>query len=305
MRAGRSSDFGSKVDWVTAGRRMRSGWLCLIVLVVAAAGCRTHLSLRDNTLRTTSTLTDLNYQQVLDNLARFHDNPAAMPSIAVVNAGTVNVADQQSFNANATYAPTLTFGQQIGSGLPILSLLLNPSGQRSVTENWSLAPVTDIDNLRRIRCAYQLLVTDGAPDSTCIPCRDLIKRFYLGEQDDLDCVIPKGWYGVGCKQNVPECACYLGHYCNTYVWVTADGLDGLTRFTMTVIDLATGKPHAPTKTVVRTYGADGKLENTQVTTTEIDADALKEMRKEAGQSDRVRQYLSPPLVNPGLFFVPR
>jgi hypothetical protein len=96
----------------------------------------------------------------------------------------------------------------------------------------------------------------------------------------------------------------VGHFGKTYVWVNADGLDGLTRFTMTVIDLATGKPHAPTKTVVSTYGPDGKLQNTQVTTTEIDSGALKEMRKEAGQTDRARQYLSPPLVNPGLFFVP-
>jgi hypothetical protein len=262
------------------------------------------LSLRDNTLRTTGTLSDLNYQQVLDNLARFYNNPGAMPSIAVINAGTVTVADTQTVNGNATYAPTLTFGQQIGAGLPILSLLLNPSGSRNVTENWSLAPVTDIDNLRRIRCAYQLLVCNGNLDSSCIPCRELIKRFYLGEQDDIDCVIPKGWYGVGCKRDVPESACYVGHYCDTYVWVNADGVDGLTRFTMTVIDLATGKPHAPTKSVVRTFDPDGKLQNTQVTTTEIDEQALKEMHKEAGQSDRVRQYLSPPLVNPGLFFVP-
>jgi hypothetical protein len=288
----------------SSGRLARAWWPILICLLASISGCRTHLSLRDNTLRTAGTLTDLNYQQVLDNLARFHDNPAAMPSFAVVNAGTVNVADQTSFNANATYAPTLTLGQQIGSGLPLLSLLFNPSGQRNVTENWSLAPVTDIDNLRRIRCAYQLLVAGGTLDSNCIPCQDLIKRFYLGEQDDLDCVIPKGWYGVGCKKDVPECACYVGHCGKTYVWVNADGLDGLTRFTMTVIDLATGKPHAPTKTVVRTFGPDGKLQNTQVTTTEIDSEALKEMRKEAGQTDRARQYLSPPLVNPGLFFVP-
>ena len=73
---------------------------------------------------------------------------------------------------------------------------------------------------------------------------------------------------------------------------------------MTVLDLATGKPHAPTKMVVKTYKGDGTLDNTQVTTTEIDSEALKEMRKEAGQTDRARQYLSPPLVNPGLFFVP-
>ncbi len=302
MRAGSFIDCRLAIPGVA--RTASGAWLALLLFVVATAGCRTHLSLRDNTLKTTSTLADLNYQQVLDNLARFHDNAAAMPSFAVVNAGTVNVADQQSFNANATYAPTLTFAQQIGAGLPILSLLLNPSGQRNVTENWSLAPVTDIDNLRRIRCAYQLLVNDGTLDTNCIPCRELIKRFYLGEQDDLNCVIPKGWYTVGRKCDVPECACYVGHYCNTYVWVTADGLDGLTRFTMTIVDLATGKPHAPTKSVVRTFGPDGKLQNTQVTTTEIDTEALKEMRKEAGQTERTRQYLSPPLVNPGLFFVP-
>ncbi len=45
-----------------------SSWYCLLA---AIAGCRTHLSLRDNTVLTTETLTDLNYQQVLDNLARF------------------------------------------------------------------------------------------------------------------------------------------------------------------------------------------------------------------------------------------
>lgn len=280
--------------------------MAVVVLVASlAVGCRTHRSLRDNTLRTTGTLTDLNYQQVLENLARFHVNPATMPSLAVVNAGTVNVTDQKSVNTSATYAPTITFAQQFGSGLPILSTLLSPGGSRNITENWSLAPVTDIDNLRRIRCAYQLLVADGALDTQCIPCRELIERFYLGEQDSLECVIPKGWYGVGSKKDVPADAFYVAHHCDTFVWVEAGGLDGLTIFTMTVIDLATGKPHAPTKTVVRTYNAEGKLDNTQVTTIEIDTEALEQMRKRARHADRARQYLTPPLVNPGLFFVPR
>ena len=74
--------------------------LAAAVLVCAAGGCRTHLALRDSTLLTTSTLADLNYQQVLDNLARFEKNPGAMPSLAVINAGTVNVADQKSFSGN-------------------------------------------------------------------------------------------------------------------------------------------------------------------------------------------------------------
>src|SRR5262245_54866596 len=283
---------------------MRAGLAVLIgVILSAMPGCRTHLSLRDNTLLTTATLSDLNYQQVLDNLARFENNAAAMPSVAVINAGTVNVADQKSFNGNATYSPTLTFAQQAGSGLPILSLLFNSSGSRNLSENWSMVPVTDIDNLRRIRCAYQLIV--AGETSQCDQCRELLERFYDGEQENLDCVIPRGWYHVGCAKQVPPCACYVGQYCGTYVWVTQEGLDGLTRFTMTVIDLATGKPHAPTKRVVRTYKADGTLDNTQVTTTEIDRDALEKLRKDNQTSERPRQYVNPPIVNPGMFYVPR
>jgi hypothetical protein len=280
---------------------MRARLFSLLVLFLG--GCQTHLCLCDNTVRTAATLTDLNYQQVLDNLAMFVANPSVMLSVAVINAGTVTVADQKTANASATYAPTVTFQQQAGAGLPILSLLFNPSASRNVTENWSLAPVTDIDNLRRIRCAYQLLVLGGGETTDCDRCAELLQRFYLGETDRMDCVLPTGWYHTGCKKDVPKDACYVAHYCNTYVWVLSDGIDGLTRFTMTVIDLATGKPHAPMKTVVRTYKADGALDNTQVTTTGIDWEALDDQRK-GRRPERQRVYVNPPLVNPGLYFVP-
>ncbi len=283
---------------------MRAAGL-LIALSMLAGGCRTHLSLRDNTVATTETLTDLNYQQVMDNLARFVANPAVMPSLAIVNAGTVNVADQKGMSANGTYSPTLTQGMQFGAGLPILSMLFNPSASRNLTENWSLAPVTDVDNLRRIRCAFQMVVMGEGATTDCIDCRDMLERFYLGEQDNLDCVLPAGWFHAGCEDDVPPNACYVGHCGRLFVWVTPEGLDGLTRFTMTVIDLATGKPHAPTKTVVRTYKADGTLDNMQVTTTEVDLEALEKQHKEGTRFDRVRQYVSPPTVNPGMFFVPR
>jgi hypothetical protein len=84
-----------------------------------------------------------------------------------------------------------------------------------------------------------------------------------------------------------------------------DGMEGLTRFTMTVLELATGKPHAPMKTVVRTYKADGSLDNTQVTTTEIDTDALERIKKKAYRPDRRRAIDGPGPVAPGLLFVPR
>src|SRR4051812_164462 len=95
--------------------------LVLVACVPFLSGCLTHLSLRQNTVCTTSTLTDLNYQQVLDNVARFVVNPSIMPYFAVVSAGTVTVQDQKSASASATYNPTLTFQQEGGGALPILS----------------------------------------------------------------------------------------------------------------------------------------------------------------------------------------
>src|SRR5262249_14924692 len=43
--------------------------LFLLLTLPLLGGCATHCSLRENTLKTSATLTDLNYQQVLDNVA--------------------------------------------------------------------------------------------------------------------------------------------------------------------------------------------------------------------------------------------
>jgi hypothetical protein len=280
-------------------------WAVVLALLPAVGGCATQASLRDNTVRTAATLTDLNYQQVLNNVAMFVANPAALPSVAVVNSGTVTVTDQKAYSTSATYSPTLPFSQQGGGALPILTLLFNPSVQRQLTENWTVTPVTDVDSLRRIRCAFQLLVLRGGQTSDCQNCRQLLEDFFLGESDRMDCLVPSGWYGTGCKADVPHDACYVGHCGTTYVWVMPDGLEGLTRFTMTVLELATGKPHAPMKTVVRTYKGDGTLDSTQVTTTEIDTAALERIKKQVYRPDRPRAMEGPGSVAPGLLFVPR
>ncbi|MBX9580043.1 MAG: hypothetical protein K2X87_07005 [Gemmataceae bacterium] len=242
---------------------------------------------------------------MLNDVAMFAVDPAALPAVAVVNSGTVTVTDQAGYSTNATYAPTLPFSQQGGGAWPILSLFFNPSGRRQLTENWTLAPVTDIDALRRIRCAFQLLVLRGGQTSDCADCRRLLEDFFPGESGRLDCLIPAGWYGVGCKADVPRDDCHVGRCGGTYAWVTPAGRVGLARFTMTVLELATGKPHAPTKTVVRTYKGDGTLDNTQVTTTEMDAAALDRIKKKVDRPDRRPISDGPGPVSPGLLFVPR
>jgi len=46
-------------------------------------------------------------------------------------------------------------------------------------------------------------------------------------------------------------ACYVGRHGDTFVWVTAAGMNGLAVFAMGALDLATGKLHTPQQTVVR------------------------------------------------------
>ena len=247
--------------------------LTLTLLILAFAGCKTHIVLRDHTLDTSGTLADLNCQQVLDNVARFVSNSSTLPSVAVFNSGSVIVSDQGSFNGAGTYSPTIWPSQQSG-GFPIFSAFLNPNLSRNLTENWGMVPVTDINKIRRLRCAFQLLVC-GYTCSNCEDCLKTLDGFFPTDPEKLPCAIPVGWYGVGCEEDVPDNACYVGNYEDTYVWVTSDGIEGLTRFTMTVMQLSTSDRDDPKKVVVKKYNAEGELESTEVTTEEVDEDAAK------------------------------
>src|SRR5947209_12638093 len=126
-----------------AGEMTMRRFLLVVGMLAGLNGCTTHLALRKDTVQTTDTLMDLQYQQVLDNVARFHANPDTTPSFAVASAGTVSVADTAGAGVSPTYSPTLTFSQQGGGALPILSLLFPLTASRAVTENWSLTPITD------------------------------------------------------------------------------------------------------------------------------------------------------------------
>jgi hypothetical protein len=280
---------------------------CQVILLFYGSGC-THVPLMSNTARVTSTLADLHIQLVLDNVARFHDNPDTIPSFAVANAGTVSVSDQAGVGVSPSYAPTLTTAQQGGGALPIFSLLLPFNAQRSLTENWSLAPVTDSDNLRRLRCAFRLLV-QGKAATNYEFCENQMKEFFVGENVNLaDSFPPRGWYATGGKSSVPENACYVGHHGKTYVWVTPDGMNALAIFTMGVLDLATGKLHSPQRTVVRKFKGTPTPENlieTELRVVEDDPEALEGIRRSrTWPADHRPDPMTMPF-NPGLLMLPK
>jgi len=48
--------------------------------------------------------------------------------------------------------------------------------------------------------------------------------------------VQAGWYNVGKKHDVPKDACFVGHHCDTYVWVGPAQMDALNKFTLAILD---------------------------------------------------------------------
>ncbi|MFN9373571.1 MAG: hypothetical protein ACK6D3_16950 [Planctomycetaceae bacterium] len=278
-----------------------AAFFCTLGLLAAnAVGCQTHTALREHTLKTSGTLAELNCQQVVDNLARFAAQPASLPSVAVLQSGNVTLADQHAAAAAGTYAPTITLADQLG-GFPIFSLFLSPNVSRNLTEQWDLKPVTDTARIRRIRAAFQIVLGAGvSADDPCEDCSQTVREL-TADGSMLECQLPTGWFQIGCRRDVPDSACYVGNCGDTYVWVGPEGMDGLSRFTLTIMQLSTSDPKPETRTVVRRYDADDKLESTEITETEPvlegtswEADA-DEAETSEPRDDAARQQ---PTINP-------
>ena len=115
--------------------------LWLILAAVSLAGC-TNVRLRKDTVGQASTLTDLQYQQVLANLALLSENPEALPWHVNIREGTTQITD------------TLSGGVAVELGPPSDSL---PQlfGTRTLVAQWGMSPVIDPTELRLLRFAYR------------------------------------------------------------------------------------------------------------------------------------------------------
>src|SRR5262245_15282190 len=224
-------------------------WMAAALAAALLTGC-THAQLRHSTLQTASILPDLQHQQVLDNLARFCANADSLPYFAVTAGGTVQVGDSGNGSVTLAWDP---FG--------LVSEVLNLGAARVVSEQYDVGVVVDPSKLDTMRAAYQW--TLGL--QTNANRQKLID--YFGE--DFEQTIPsEPWFSCGPCARVPDCACYVGKHCGTAAWVTPEGMEGLTRFTLAILDVATsGEPIPPqTREVRKRYqGSErGKLLETEV-----------------------------------------
>ena len=67
--------------------------------------------------------------------------------------------------------------------------------------------------------------------------RDVSRQVAVVERELVS--IGTDWFRVGRKCDVPKDACYVGCYCDRWVWGPAEGREGLTQFTLTVMKLST------------------------------------------------------------------
>jgi hypothetical protein len=116
---------------------MRS-WTPLLLVLVVASGC-TSVQLRNNTVRQVGTLTHLQHQVVLNNMAAYTCNPDAIPFQANLRIGATQIVDSAS----------TSMGRYIGEFTALLGL------SRTAVNQWMTAPVTDEATLRLLRIAYR------------------------------------------------------------------------------------------------------------------------------------------------------
>jgi hypothetical protein len=160
----------------------------------------------------------------------------------VLNGGTASVTDKGSVAMQWVAGPHRFVSGTYG---PF-------SAERDVQDNFTFIPIFDPHRLSAMRCAYQLAVAPHAANP--VQCRYYLGPYvqhdpgYSASGNDPIALVPQGWLHVGCKRDVPRHnASVVAHSGHTYVWVTGEGLDALTRFTLLMLDIATLKtvPGAP------------------------------------------------------------
>jgi hypothetical protein len=125
--------------------------LCLVALFTLAPGC-TNRRLEINTVKQAQTVVDLEYRQILDNLAMFCLNPQSLPSLVTLKTGASQVGDSGTFGAVGVT------GLAVGSNAAVnTSYGVGPTitGTRTIVDQWGSSPITDDNNLLLLRKAFR------------------------------------------------------------------------------------------------------------------------------------------------------
>jgi hypothetical protein len=205
------------------------------LLLPLLAGC-THTQLAASTSHAAGTVMQIQYQMVMDNLARMERAPATLPSQIRIKQGTVQVSDELGFyDLEASGTATGQFG--------------GPRAERTVSEQWGADAICDPLAVKQLQDVYRAAM--GLPrfsdpgfldvEQTRVSAQGKSKSGSGGTPSgamsrvDLQRDVPSGWFHTGRRDQVPDDAVYVGHAGPGWVWVTPGGMGDLSRFTLLVL----------------------------------------------------------------------
>jgi hypothetical protein len=211
------------------------------------SGC-TSLSLQRETIAQSQSVTSLRYQEVVNNLALIANDATALPSYSSIFAGTTQITDTWQFGSTTTWLTKGIMGSAV-SGFS--SETISPQFSRNVTDNWSLDPVLAPEKLEAMRsaCWWALFGKEKACegpyfDLLASPNQSPTPGRHFGVLDQLT-GLPTGWLHVGKLTDVAANACYKARSDRTWVWVTPDGLPGLSDLTLVLQNIARVSINSP------------------------------------------------------------
>jgi hypothetical protein len=105
--------------------------------------------LQHSITKQSTTIADLHYQQVMNNLALFSVVPDALPSHAQIKEGSAQIQDFGQLGLASAFKGSVGY---LSNGSPTLI------GSRTVVQQWGISPVADDVEMRVLQIAYQRAV---------------------------------------------------------------------------------------------------------------------------------------------------
>jgi hypothetical protein len=139
---------------------MKAYHLCVVALSSTLAGCAS-TQLNYNTLEIASTVASLQTKQVLSNISAFIDDPDTLPAQVAVNSGSITTTN----SVTPSITESLTKSNAVLGAVSATRTAVQSAtqaGTNQSTQSWSVAPVSDGDNLARLRALYMFAVTGDA-----------------------------------------------------------------------------------------------------------------------------------------------
>jgi hypothetical protein len=214
---------------------MRLRYLILPLAASLACSSCMSLGLERHTVNQAISVTDLRYQEILNNLAMVAVQPGVIPSYALCATGTVNLTRTYGLESQTTFDHAVFgFSKQ----------LLGLSVRDIPDQSWTLDPVVSEPQLKALSAAFLWALRGPPPEGS--PAMELLRAarwqddpgYHFAVADQL-ANLPTGWVHFGGVFDVPPCACYKGHCGELYAWVEPIDLKALSIFTLAILDIST------------------------------------------------------------------